>query len=86
MTTTTTSDPYPQVPSPAGSRWVVDRREDLPSSQDIEVYIRGTQDPDGTVEREIVVNQLHAEDPITPQQARQLAGALTARLLTRSTR
>ena len=35
-------------------------------------------DPGGTVEREIVVHQLHVDDPITPQQARQLARALIA--------
>jgi hypothetical protein len=42
------------------------------------VYIAGTQELDGTVEREIVVHQLHADDPIMPQQARQLASALVA--------
>jgi hypothetical protein len=61
-----------------GSRWAVDRREDLPSSEDIDVYIRGTQELDGTVHREIVVHQLHSDDPITPGQARQLARALIA--------
>ena len=61
-----------------GSRWVVDRREDLPTSRDVEVYIRGTQDPDGMVEREIVVHQLHADSPITPRQARQVARRLIA--------
>jgi|SRR5271166_823681 len=61
-----------------GSRWVVDRHEDLPTSRDVEVYIRGTQDPDGMVEREIVVHQLHADGPITPRQARQVARTLIA--------
>jgi hypothetical protein len=61
-----------------GSRQVVDRRKDLRGSQDILVYIAGTQELDGTVEREIVVHQLHADDPIMPQQARQLASALVA--------
>jgi hypothetical protein len=61
-----------------GSRWVVDRREDLPSSRDIDVYIAGIQAPDGTIEREVVVNQCHADDPMTPRQARQLARALIA--------
>ncbi|MGA7053564.1 MAG: hypothetical protein WBZ37_20275 [Mycobacterium sp.] len=35
-----------------GSRWVVDRREDLRSSRDIDVYIAGIQELDGTVKRE----------------------------------
>jgi hypothetical protein len=61
-----------------GAHRVVDRRDDLPSSQDVLVYIAGTQALDGTVEREIVVHQLHADEPITPQQARQLARALVA--------
>jgi hypothetical protein len=42
------------------------------------VYIAGTQKLDGTVKRGIVVHQLHADDPMTPQQARQLARALIA--------
>jgi hypothetical protein len=98
MTAATPTDPFPQVPFPAGAvkaDWqdlgspnafryfegehrVVDRREDLPSSQDVLVYIAGTQALDGTVEREIVVHQLHADHPITPQQARQVARALVA--------
>lgn len=75
-----TTDPFPRVPFPAGavkadwqdgsspnafryfegSRWVVDRHEDLP----VEVYIASIQELDGTVKREIVVHQLHADDPI----------------------
>ena len=42
------------------------------------MYIAGTQELDGTVKREIVVHQLGAADPITPQQARQLARVLAA--------
>jgi hypothetical protein len=61
-----------------GSRWVVDRRVDRARSEDIEVYVAGTQEPDGTVVRDIVVHQLHSDDPIMPRQARQLARALIA--------
>jgi hypothetical protein len=44
----------------------------------IEVYVHGTQDADGTVTRRISVHQLHADNPITAAQARQLAHALAA--------
>jgi hypothetical protein len=44
----------------------------------IEVYVSGLQRPDGTVERDIVVHQLHADNPITLQQARLLGEALIA--------
>ncbi len=61
-----------------GRRWVVDRRDDRASSEEIEVYVAGTQAPDVTVAREVVVHELHADDAITPTQARQLARALIA--------
>jgi len=39
----------------------------------------GTQNPDGTLdEHHVVVHQLHADDPITAAQARQLARVLIA--------
>jgi hypothetical protein len=56
-----------------GSHWVIDRCEDLHSSRDIEVYTAGIQKLDGTVKYEIVLNQVHADDPITVQQGRELA-------------
>jgi len=42
------------------------------------VYIGGTQRTDGSVQREIVVHPLHADEPTTAAQARQLARALRA--------
>jgi hypothetical protein len=59
-----------------GSRWTVERDERANYSQDVEVYIRGTQELDGAVKREICVNQLHPDTPITPSQAAQLASIL----------
>lgn len=52
----------------------------MPSSQDIGVYVCGTQDLDGTIEREIVVDQLHPDIALTSQQARQLADVLVVAL------
>jgi truncated hemoglobin YjbI len=41
--------------------------------------MRGTQKPDGTIdERHVVVHELHADNPITAAQARQVARALIA--------
>lgn len=47
-----------------------------PWTADIEVRVEGVQYPDGRVRREVVVDQLHADAPITVGQARQLAAAL----------
>lgn len=49
-----------------------------PWSDDIEVYVHGTQTADGEVTRHISVDQLHADNPITAVQARGLARALIA--------
>ena len=96
--TTTTTDPYPHIPLPAGavtaewqdpgtsgvyryfegSHWVVGPSEDPRQSQGGEVYVRGCQELDGTVEREIAVYELHPDRCVTAQQARQLAEALVA--------
>lgn len=61
-----------------GRRWTIDRRDDVPSSEDIEVYVAGVQELDGTVKREVVVNKLHADFPITAAQALQLGRTLIA--------
>jgi hypothetical protein len=55
-----------------GRRWVIDRDRtgQLVSSDDVEVYMRGTQKPDGTIdERHVVVHQLHSDDP-SPRRRR----------------
>ncbi len=61
-----------------GAHRAIERRTDRNQDDDIEVYVAGLQRPDGVVEREIVVHQLHADYPITAGQARQLARALMA--------
>jgi hypothetical protein len=49
-----------------GRHWVIEQDW----ADDAEVYIRGTQNPDGTIdEHHVVVHQLHADDPITAAQA-----------------
>jgi hypothetical protein len=40
------------------------------------VYVSGLQRPNGSVDREIVVHRLHADKPITAEQARELAAVL----------
>ncbi|WP_374023928.1 hypothetical protein [Mycobacterium sp. HNNTM2301] len=62
-----------------GPERVIDR-SDAPysSAQDITVSVRGWQRPDGAVEREIVVDQLHSDDGLTVAHARQVARALIA--------
>jgi hypothetical protein len=57
-----------------GSSRVVDRPH---HDTDIDVYLAGIQDHDGSASREIVVHELHADEPMTIAQARQLAQALT---------
>lgn len=61
------------------SHRVIDR-QDAPyaSASDIHVYVRGWHHVDGSVEREIVVQDLHADDGLTVAHARQLARALIA--------
>ena len=93
MTHTTTSDvPLPagavhvdewadlSTPTPfrsfVGDQWVIERSDN--HEGDIEVYITGIQSPDGLIDRKIAVSPLHRENPITPQQASQLARALIA--------
>jgi hypothetical protein len=44
--------------------------------EDIPIGIDGTQWSDGRVERYITVDPMHPDDPITPQQARELAAVL----------
>ena len=45
-------------------------------NEDIPVYIGGTQNPDGIVDRHILVGPLHPDMPITPEQAIELGQAL----------
>lgn len=45
-------------------------------NDDIPVRIVGTQQPDGTVDRLMLVGPLHPDDPITVDQAAQLGLAL----------
>ncbi len=54
-----------------GSHRVIDREYD-----DIDVYIAGRQELDGTVRRQIVVDQLDADNTLTVAQARQPARVL----------
>lgn len=45
-----------------GQHWVIDQDR----TDDAEVYMRGTQNPDGTIdEHHVVVHGLHADDPIS---------------------
>jgi hypothetical protein len=44
---------------------------------DIEIYISGARHHDGSVTRDIVVHELHHDHPITVEQGRRLAAALT---------
>ncbi len=48
------------------------------TTHDVAIFTAGFQHGDGTITREICVNQLHAGIPITPAQARQIARALMA--------
>jgi hypothetical protein len=64
--------------TPTNSHWIIYRREDVASPEGIEVYVVGVREPDGTVQREIVVHQPHDGHPITTQQALQLGRALFA--------
>lgn len=98
----TTTNPYPDVPIPAGadevygwvpragtpnasrqfiaSRRIIDfdlgENFSRPWTADIEVRIEGIQYSDGRVRREVVVDQLHPDNPITLHQAEQLTAAL----------
>lgn len=93
---TTATNPYRQIPHPAGavhiedwddadtpepfrffdgSRWGVDRPH---RDSDLEVRVSGLQYHDGRIVRDIVVHELHADEPITIEQARRLAAALIA--------
>jgi len=47
-----------------------------PWSEPIQVWVAGTQYADGRIKREIVVERLHPDGPITIEQAQQLAAAL----------
>jgi hypothetical protein len=47
-----------------------------PWTADIEVRVEGIQYGDGRVRREVVVDQLHPDNPITLEQAEQLTSAL----------
>ncbi|MGA9360824.1 MAG: hypothetical protein ACLP3C_18535 [Mycobacterium sp.] len=42
----------------------------------VEVYVAGLQKPGGRVHRDIVTGELHPDNPITIEQAEQLAAAL----------
>lgn len=43
---------------------------------DVAVFVAGFQHADGSCARQIVVGQLHTDEPITASQARQVARAL----------
>jgi hypothetical protein len=58
-----------------GSRRVIDRRPDR--DQHIDIYIAGAQHHDRSVSHDIVVHELHADQPLTIDQARLLAAALS---------
>jgi hypothetical protein len=104
-TTTTTTNPYPDLPIPAGAVWAewqdpgtpyvyrlfagskrVIARSDASDSEptataglggrEMELYIGGTQNPDGVIERHIVPPDLHPDRPITLRQAFELGLAL----------
>ncbi|GAB4672267.1 hypothetical protein [Mycobacterium avium] len=61
-----------------GTRRVIDRRDDPYNAPDIEVYVRGWQHLDGSVDREIVGHELNSDEGLTVAHARQLARALIA--------
>ena len=53
------------------------RAED-PYNDDIKVWIDGFQYADGRTERNILVEQLHPDGPLTPSMTRELIAVLTA--------
>jgi hypothetical protein len=57
-----------------GASWEVFRRNER--RDEIVVRVIGIQELDGTVKREVVVHQTHADDPLTPSEAMQLVRAL----------
>jgi hypothetical protein len=57
-----------------GQQRIIERPD---RDEDIEVRIDGIQHIDGSVQREIVVHELHHNEPITVEQARHLAIVLS---------
>jgi hypothetical protein len=61
-----------------GTHWFIERT-DRWSHEPIEVYMAGLQRPDGSIEPQIVVHEMHADYPITSiATARELVRCLTA--------
>ncbi|MCB0935748.1 MAG: hypothetical protein KDB55_07025 [Mycobacterium sp.] len=88
-TSTTTTNTAPNLPIPAGahrvqhwqdgSRYFETPRIVIPiKDEDVVVFTAGFQHDNGSTTREICVNQLHPDNPITVAQARQIARALMA--------
>ena len=72
-------DPPEVTGYPTASRYFVGTSRVVEVEQheeDITVTVDGMQWSDGRVERSILVDQTHPDDPLTPQQARELAAAL----------
>ena len=62
-----------------GSRYFETPRSVVPiRGEEVAVFTAGSQHADGRITREICVNQLHPDNPITVAQARQIARALMA--------
>ena len=57
-----------------GARRTIDRQH---RDTDIEVYISGAQHRDGSATHDVVVHELHHDDPLTIEEARQLAAVIT---------
>src|SRR6516164_4062674 len=57
-----------------GASWEVFRRNER--KDEIVVRVIGIQQMDGRVLREVSVHQTHADDPLTPAEAMQLARSL----------
>lgn len=75
----TTTDDFDSADTFYEAKRVIDRSDaPYPSAQDVTVYVRGWQRLDGSVEREIVVHELHADDGLTVAHARQVWRALGA--------
>ena len=86
---TTTTLPNPNLPNPAGAYRIEDwsdgsRYFETPhilipvSGGGVAVFTAGFQQHDGSTRREVCVNQLHPDTPLTVSQARQIARALMA--------
>lgn len=94
ITTTTTPRPnYPlpagaaevnewEAPTRTGdnqpSRYFTGTIRTVAACSEIDVVIAGTQQQDGTVQREVLVHRTHADHPLTLEQARALGEAILA--------